>query len=311
MPGARGSKIFYGWFILISSFLTGIVSWGFYYSFGVFFGALQNYFHADRAQISLISSIFISTLYLTGLIYGWALDKVGPRVCVGVGGLLLFIGLILSSRATAVWQMYLFLGFLGGLGTSCTIVPYLSAISRWFVKMRGFTIGVQSAGAGAGMMIMAPFCQKILTNYGWQSSFVIIAIINIIVFGMGAFIIRGDPREKGLLPYGITKSNFPDIKSDKKVNATSPSINVKKDQSLREAMKGRDLWLIVGMRIVLSLTIFMMNTHLVNFAKDKGMAAASAAILITIVGGIRKTDYAVYLRLLQSASNTAPYPAPP
>jgi len=80
----QNNKIFYGWFILATSFLTGITSWGFYYSFGIFFTSLQDFFVADRAEISLVSSIFIFTIYLSGMFYGWAVDKFGPRFCVGM-----------------------------------------------------------------------------------------------------------------------------------------------------------------------------------------------------------------------------------
>lgn len=42
----------------------------------------------------------------------------------------------------------------------------------------------------------------------------------------------------------------------------------------------------LGIRMALSLAIYMVNTHLVNFAKDAGMSATSAALLMTIVGTV-------------------------
>ncbi|GEM_PF-5941165 len=42
----------------------------------------------------------------------------------------------------------------------------------------------------------------------------------------------------------------------------------------------------LGIRMALSLAIYMVNTHLVNFTKDAGMSATSAALLMTIVGTV-------------------------
>jgi MFS family permease len=159
------------------------MGWGFYYSFGVFFQALQSAFQADRAAISLISSIIVFTIYIGGTLYGWAIDRYGPRIPVGIGAVLLCLGLLLSSRATAVWQLYISLGLLVGFGVSSLVVPFLSVLTRWFVKMRGLVVGIVSAGAGVGMMVMAPLSQNLLTSYGWRTSFVVLGIASLVIRG--------------------------------------------------------------------------------------------------------------------------------
>jgi MFS family permease len=194
--------IFYGWVILATSFLTTFISWGFYYSFGVFFQSLQTEFNANRADISLISSILIFTMYMMGLFYGWAIDKYDSRISEGIGGIATCAGLLLSSQATAVWQLYLSLGLLVGFGVSSTTVPLLSTLARWFAKMRGLVLGIVTAGAGAGMMIMAPLLQRLITSYGWRNTFVILGIASFAFFAISAVTIRGSPQQRGLLPYG-------------------------------------------------------------------------------------------------------------
>lgn len=276
--GKNSGGIFYGWIVLATGFLVVFIAFGFYYSFGIFFQDLQSEFSASRAEISLIASILTFTLNIMGLASGWATDKYGPRIVVGIGGILVCAGLILSSRTSAVWQLYVCLGIIMGCGISATLTPYVSILVKWFVKLRGLTQGILTASIGVGMMVMAPLSENLITSYGWRTSFVIIGIAGLVLFSISALLVRGNPQEKGLMPYGVTKHNK-DV--DAGYAATTPN---KKDLSLGEAMKTKDLWLLCGVMLTLLLAIFMVATHLVNYAKDTGMSPSSAAILMTIVG---------------------------
>ncbi len=281
LPVNRRQGIFYGWLVLAAAFMTTTVGWGIYYSFAVFFKDLQSTFNANRAEISIAASIFIGTFFTMGVIYGWIIDKYSPRIMVGLGGLAVFVGMFISSRATVVWQLYVFLGFLSGAGVSATILPFIAVLSRWFVKRRGLVLGIQATGAGVGMMVFSPLSQRMLTAYGWRTSFDILGIIGLVVFSISAFLARGFPREKGLEAYGAVPSDTV------KATAAKPSVtasNSEIDIPLNRAIKGRNLWMALGIRMALSLAIYMVNTHLVNFAKDAGMVATSAALLMTIVG---------------------------
>lgn len=266
---------------MLCSFTSSLFAWGFYYAYGVFFSDLQTAFQANRAEISIVSSICICTIFVAGLFYGWILDRIGPRLPLGLSGITICIGLFIASRAGNLWQLYLSMGFLVGFGISSTAIIFTATLARWFVKRRGFVIGVQSAGVGAGMMTIAPLSQYLLTNHGWRNTFVIYGIVCLVVFSIAAYFIRGDPSEKGLLPYGV----IPDD-TDTATKITSSSPHTTQDVTIKQALKSRELWLIMGIKMVLSLVMFMVNTHLVNFAKDSGMAATSAAMLMTIVGGV-------------------------
>jgi len=94
-------------------------------------------------------------------------------------------GLIASSFAGSVLQLYIFLGFLIGCGLSALFSSYVATLSRWFVKLRALTQGILAAGIGVGMMVMAPVSTKLLANYGWRKTFIIISIIGIRDKGTG------------------------------------------------------------------------------------------------------------------------------
>jgi len=218
---------------------------------------------------------------IVGLATGWAVDKYGPRLTVGIGGILVCVGLIMSSYASSVTQLYIFLGVMVGCGINASYNPYIVTLARWFVKQRGFTQGILVAGVGTGMMTMAPLATKLIINYGWRSTFMIISIIGLVIFSISAFLVRKNPQDKGLKPYGMNSSDKVETAGHAAAALTS-----RKDFTLREAIKTRDLWLIVGVTLTFMLTIFMVMTHLVNYAKDMGMPPTNAALLMTIIGGV-------------------------
>jgi len=273
-------KPFYGWIILATGMAVATVCFGFFYSFGVFFTDLQADFNSTRAGIAIIASMMSLFQSLMGFLSGWATDKYGPRLAVIVTGILFSVGLFIGSRATNLMQMYIGIGFCVGCGISVFFV-YITTLARWFIKLRGLTQGMIAAGIGIGMMIMNPISAKLLTNYGWRTSFIIIAIAGVIVFSIGALIVRKNPQEKGLQPYGMAELSANAVYSN---HIKTPV--TEKDMTLQEALKTRDLWLLTGVNFSLLLTIFMVATHLVNYAKDTGMAPTSAALLMTMIGAV-------------------------
>ncbi len=267
-----GNNMFYRWVILASGFVVAAIIYGFYYSFGVYFTSLQQDFGANRASIALISSIIIGLQNGMGFFSGWVVDKYGPRLIVIIGGTLFSAGLIISSHANSVTQLYVSLGVMIGTAMSSLFNPYIVALSKWFVQKRGLAQGILSAGAGLGMMLGAPIAMKLLTQYGWRTSFFIIGVSTIAIFATSAYLARRSPLEEE--NRRCAGSN----------NGTSASAIQRNSLTLREAMHKRELWLFVGRGLTLPSVIFMITTHLVNYAKDSGLSPGRAALMMTIVG---------------------------
>jgi MFS family permease len=75
-------------------------------------------------------------------------DRLGPRIVMTVTAFLLGLGLILMSRLSAAWQIYLFYGILFGMGLSSADVIALSTTARWFMRRRGMMTGIVKVGTG-------------------------------------------------------------------------------------------------------------------------------------------------------------------
>lgn len=76
-------------------------------------------------------------------------------------------------------------------------------INRWFSKNTGLMLGIQMAFVGLFGAVFQPVTSNLIVRSGWRASYVILGIV---VFAAvllpGLFLLRNNPKEKGLLPYG-------------------------------------------------------------------------------------------------------------
>ncbi len=273
------NHIFYGWIVLITSFILSAVGMGVYYCFGVFLKPLQDEFNVGRAAVSSIYSVY-GLVQLAAVLGGKASDKWGPRIVLGISGPICCLAFILSSHVSYLWQLYITYSFLLGIGGCAAYTTSLATISRWFVKKRGLAMGLISAGIACGMMIMPPIVQNFIDNYGWRTAMVILGIASLIVYEVCALTIWKKPEDVGLLPYGIEKNTSNVTSKNIAVHSDSPEEEI----TLKQAIHTRELWLLFALFCTLSMSIMMVNTHIVSYALDSNISAANAALIVSVIG---------------------------
>ena len=93
----KESAFFYGWVVVIASFL---LTSGFFalYSYGPFFKELEAEFGWSRAVTSSVVSVTSVVYCISGVLSGWLADKYGPRPVVVACAIFLGGGLVLSSQ---------------------------------------------------------------------------------------------------------------------------------------------------------------------------------------------------------------------
>ncbi len=121
--GVRGPRLFYGWAVVAATFIVLCIGFGIAYSFAAFFQALRDEFHGSRAGISLVFGITGFLYFSLGAVSGPLADRFGPRRVVAAGVLLITAGVLVASRAQALWQVYLTYSLGVGLGVGFAYVP--------------------------------------------------------------------------------------------------------------------------------------------------------------------------------------------
>lgn len=160
------------WFVAAIAFIVLGFSRGLHSSFGVFNVALLDTFGWSRGATAGIFSVVLSVDALLSPLVGHLLDRYGTKKIAVAGCLALILGLFLSSRVSALWQLYICFGILLAIGFTFTgMVPHVFLISEWFSNKRASAIGFVYAGSGVGIMILAPLSERLIATYGWQRAF--------------------------------------------------------------------------------------------------------------------------------------------
>ena len=72
------------------------------------------------------------TFYALGSLFGHLSDRLGPRIVVSAGAVLLSAGLVSTAFIERMWGGYLTYGIGVGLGAACVYVPTLAIVGGWF-----------------------------------------------------------------------------------------------------------------------------------------------------------------------------------
>jgi len=260
---------FYGYIIVLSSFLILMIAWGAQYSFGIFFKPMLRDFGFSRAVLSGAYSINLIVQAIACIIIGKLNDKYGPRLVVSVCGTFLGISYLLMSQVQLLWQIYILFGVLASIGITGTWLPLLSTIARWFVFRRGLMTGIAAAGIGVGIMILPPLISYSISCFGWRTSYVIIGMAVIILIISSAQMLKRDPSQVGLSALGMSEQHE----------------NICSSFTFSEALHTRQFWFLGGFYFLMGICVHSVLVHLVPYATDVGIAEVTAATIISVVGG--------------------------
>lgn len=265
-------KLFYGYIIVLATFLILMIVWGALYSFGVFLKPMLTELGWTRAQISGAYSLNTILVGALSIITGRLSDRFGPRLIASICGFLIGLGYLLMSQIGAIWQIYLLYGVLISIGMAGMLVPLLSTVARWFIKRRGMAVGIAVAGIGFGTLFMPPLANQLISIYSWRISYIIIGVAILLLTVIFAQFLRRDPGQMGLPAYNTDSAS-----------RDSHDLEIQ-GLSLREAFRSRQLWII---NAIFFCTIFCVQSiivHIVAHATDIGISPAAAATILSVVG---------------------------
>jgi OFA family oxalate/formate antiporter-like MFS transporter len=101
---------------------------------------------------------------------GWLIDRLGPRIFLTLGGLLVGIGWTGMGFAHSLTQLYVLYGT-AGVGAAFIYSGSIATALKWFPDKRGTVSGFITAGFGAGSALFIPTIANILTHAGYKTAF--------------------------------------------------------------------------------------------------------------------------------------------
>jgi MFS family permease len=180
--------------MVAGAFLVMTLSWGIYYSFGIFMLPLLEEFGWTRANTAGAFAVAVFIEGLGGIYAGRIADRVGIRAVMYGCAILMAVSCFGMSRIQNLWQFYLCYGLGLGLGLSCTYTPLASAVAKTFTHRRGLMQGIVVAGLGVGSLVITPIADYLLRQWGWRISFIILGGLALVVIcGVTGWLQPGTP----------------------------------------------------------------------------------------------------------------------
>ena len=133
--------------------------------------------------------------------------------------------------------------------------------------------GIIISGIGAGMVIVPPIAHRLISSYGWRTSYIVVGITALVTIILTAQFLRRDPGKVGQLPYG---------EGELEIKVSSPDTGF----SLREALRSWQFWTLVMALLCFTMGEGTILVHIVSHAIGLGISAASAALIIPVIGAI-------------------------
>jgi MFS family permease len=268
------TKYFYGYTIVAAGFVISALVLGTYRTYGIFFTPLI----AEFGWTSAITSGAYSAAYIvfgfSGILSGRMADRFGPRVVIVICGLFLGLGYILMSLVDSIWQLYIFMGLMVGVGNSSSDVPLLSTVARWFVKRRGTFTGITKAGVGIGMIAVPLLVDWLISDYGWRDAYVVMGLVAMVGIVAAGIFLKRDPAQVGQLPDGDT-----DLPA---AQVAAPVRHF----SLREALRMKQFWMFSIAWFFLNFCAQVVMLHIAPHIIEQGISATIAATIIGMIGAV-------------------------
>ncbi|HEY1525191.1 MAG TPA: oxalate/formate MFS antiporter [Candidatus Angelobacter sp.] len=101
---------------------------------------------------------------------GWLIDRLGPRIFLTLGGLLVGIGWTGMGFAQTLTQLYILYGT-AGVGAAFIYSGSIATALKWFPDKRGTVSGFITAGFGAGSALFIPVIARILVHSNYKTAF--------------------------------------------------------------------------------------------------------------------------------------------
>src|SRR6185369_11359442 len=160
---------------------------------GVFLKPMAESMGWSRGAISSVALLNWIAMGLGSFVWGTLSDRIGTRAVAVAGGLLLGLGLVLSSQAQALWQLNLTFGVMVGFAVGAFYAPLTSTATKWFTARRGLAVALVSAGIGLGILVIAPLARALTDWWDWRIALLVLGDLAWLVIIPVALVIREQP----------------------------------------------------------------------------------------------------------------------
>ncbi|MEE8397299.1 MAG: MFS transporter [bacterium] len=256
---ARKNRV---WPVIVGAALVALLGAGMRSSFGLYLRPMTGQLGWGRGVFGLAMALQTLLMGAGTPFFGFVADRLGAGAVLAGGAVAYSLGLLWVSQAATPAGLTLSLGLLIGLAASATSMTIMvTAVGKVVTpESRTRAMGIVTAGAGAGQVLVLPTAQFLLEAYGWSRTLMVMAglILLFVPLSLPFFAAGNDTAEK---PRGQGAG-----------------------AALAEAAAHPGYRLLTAGFFVCGFHVSFLTVHLPAFIADGGLTPALGATALMLVG---------------------------
>jgi OFA family oxalate/formate antiporter-like MFS transporter len=230
------------------------------YGWTLFVNPIDQKYHWGKAAIQVAFTIFVLTETWLVPFEGYLVDRFGPRVMIGISGVLVAVAWVINAMADSLLLLYLGAA-IGGIGAGVVYGGSVGNALKWFPDRRGLAAGLTAAGFGAGSALTVVPIANMIQASGYESAFLWFGLGQGLVVIVVAMLLRAP--EPGEVPA-----------------AAAPAImQTRRDYVPVEVLKTPPFYIMYVMFVLVAAGGLMAVAQLALIAKDYKVDAIPVTIL--------------------------------
>ena len=162
------------------------------YTWTLFTKPLQAHLNVTLAAVQWTFALFIGLETWLVPFEGYLVDRLGPRLMLALGGVLVGLGWIGAGRADTLYELYFWYG-LGGIGAGVVYGGTIGNALKWFPDHRGLCVGLTSGAYGIGTALTVAPIASMMKASGYQHTLITWGMIQGIVVVLAALVLATPP----------------------------------------------------------------------------------------------------------------------
>ncbi|XP_052265175.1 uncharacterized protein LOC127867780 isoform X2 [Dreissena polymorpha] len=131
------------------------------------------------------------------------IHKFGNKITTFVGGVLAFLGTLVSSLVPHPALIVVFFGAIGGTGLGIAYLPSKVIIAQWFQHKRALATGFAVMGVGVGYLVFNSMVKQLLMSWNWKHIVAIMAAVSLHICASALLYRSLKQLKRGVIQHGV------------------------------------------------------------------------------------------------------------
>ena len=225
----------------------------------------------SRPAIQVAFTVFVLCETWLLPIEGYVIDRIGPKLTVCAGGVLIGASWVLDSVAASLTLLYVG-SAIGGIGSGFIYGATVGNALKWFPDRRGLAAGLTAAGFGAGSAITLVPISNMIARSGYQSTFLFFGVLQGIVVVVAAQLLQAPPGSSTSRNTAVSASGMNALRASRLHDIT-------RDFAPFEMIREPVFWLMYLLFVLVGAGGLMATAQLSVIATDFGVAKTPVTLL--------------------------------